>query len=52
MEYALAHNTGTAALHSAMFGVGIGKGDEIICPSITYWASCLQVYSISGTFVF
>ncbi|MBO3797572.1 MAG: DegT/DnrJ/EryC1/StrS family aminotransferase [Thermoproteota archaeon] len=52
VEYALAHNTGTAALHSAMFGVGIGKGDEIICPSITYWASCLQVYSLGGTVVF
>ena len=35
MQYALAHNTGTAALHGAMFGVGVGKGDEIICPSIT-----------------
>jgi len=52
VEYALAHNTGTAALHSAMFGIGIGKGDEIICPSITYWASCLQVYSLGGTVVF
>ncbi|MGB9717038.1 MAG: DegT/DnrJ/EryC1/StrS family aminotransferase [Thermoproteota archaeon] len=52
VEYALAHNTGTAALHSAMFGIGIGKGDEVICPSITYWASCLQVYSLGGTVVF
>jgi dTDP-4-amino-4,6-dideoxygalactose transaminase len=52
MKYALAHNTGTAALHGAMFGVGIGKGDEIICPSITYWASCLQVYNLGGTVVF
>jgi dTDP-4-amino-4,6-dideoxygalactose transaminase len=52
VKYALAHNTGTAALHSAMFGVGIGKGDEIISPSITYWASCLQVYSLGGTVVF
>ena len=52
VKYALGHNTGTAALHSAMFGVGIGKGDEIICPSITYWASCLQVYSLRGTVVF
>src|SRR5947209_12920111 len=52
MTYGLAHNTGTAALHSAMFGLGIGKGDEIICPSLTYWASCLPVYSLGGTVVF
>jgi len=52
VKYALGHNTGTAALHSAMFGIGIGHGDEIICPSITYWASCLQVYSLGGTVVF
>lgn len=52
VEYALGHNTGTAALHSAMFAIGIGQGNEIICPSITYWASCLQVYSLGGTVVF
>jgi perosamine synthetase len=52
MKYALAHNTGTAALHGAMFGLGIGQGDEIICPSITYWASCLPVYSLGGTVAF
>jgi len=35
-----------------MFGLGIGKGDEIICPSITYWASALPVFSLGGTVVF
>ncbi len=52
VRYALAHNTGTASLHAAMFGIGLGVGDEIICPSITYWASCLPVYSLGGTVVF
>ena len=52
VKYALAHNTGTASLLGAMFGVGIGKGDEIICPSITYWASCLPVFVLRGTVVF
>ena len=52
VKYALAHNTGTASLQGAMFGLGIGKGDEIICPSITYWASCLPVYALGGTVVF
>jgi dTDP-4-amino-4,6-dideoxygalactose transaminase len=52
MTYALGHNTGTAALHAAMFGCEIGVGDEIIAPSITYWASVLQVFSLGATVVF
>ena len=52
MKYALGHSTGTGALHGAMFGLGIGHGDEIICPSITYWASAMPVYSLGGTVVF
>ena len=51
-EYALAHSSGTAALHGAMYGWGIGRGDEIICPTMTYWASCLPVYSLGGTVAF
>jgi len=35
-KYALGTNNGTSALHCAMFGCGVGHGDEIICPSITY----------------
>jgi len=51
-KYALAHNNGTAAVHGALFGVGVGRGDEVICPSITYWASAVPVYSLGGTVVF
>ncbi len=51
-EYALGFSSGTAALQAAMFGCGVGVGDEIICQSLTYWASCLQVYSLGGTVVF
>ena len=42
VKYALAHSSGTASLQCAMYGVGVGAGDEIICPTITYWASCVQ----------
>jgi len=52
VKYALGHSSGTAAVQAAMFGVGVGHGDEVICPSITYWASCLPVYSLGGTVVF
>ncbi|NPV49216.1 MAG: DegT/DnrJ/EryC1/StrS family aminotransferase [Armatimonadetes bacterium] len=51
-RYALGFSTGTAALQAAMYGCGVGVGDEIICQSLTYWASCLQVYSLGGTVVF
>jgi perosamine synthetase len=52
VKYALAHNTGTAAVHCALFGIGVGRGDEIICPSMTYWASCVPVFSLGGKVVF
>jgi len=50
--YALAHCNGTAALHAAMYGVGLGVGDELICPSVTYWASALQVFSLGASVLF
>lgn len=50
--YALAHCNGTAALHGAMYGVGLGVGDEMICPGITYWASALQVFSLGASVIF
>ncbi|GIV78147.1 DegT/DnrJ/EryC1/StrS family aminotransferase [Litorilinea aerophila] len=51
-RYALAFNNGTAALQAAMFGCGIGVGDEIICPSITYWASALPCFSLGASVLF
>lgn len=52
MKYGLSHNTGTNALISAMYGVGLGPGDELICPSITYWASCTAALGLGATVVF
>ena len=52
VKYALAFNNGTASLQAAMYGCGIGVGDEVIGPSISYWASALQVFSLGGTVVF
>jgi len=51
-RYALACNTGTAALHMAMYGCKVGVGDEIIGPSMTYWASVLPALSLGATVVF
>ncbi|MFW5866842.1 MAG: DegT/DnrJ/EryC1/StrS family aminotransferase [Armatimonadota bacterium] len=51
-RYALAHNTGTGALYGALFGVGVGEGDEVICPTVTYWASAVPVLTLRGSVVF
>ena len=52
MEYALAFNNGTSGLHAAMFGCQVRRGDEIICPSLTYWASAAPCFSLGATVVF
>lgn len=52
MKHALAFNNGTSAIHGALFGLGVGVGDEVLCPSLTYWASVLQLYSLGATPVF
>lgn len=51
-KYALGFNNGTASIQSAMYGCGVGAGDEVICPSITYWASAIQAFSLAATIVF
>ena len=52
VEFALGCSTGTAALHTAMWACGVGRGDEIICPAFTYWASGLPAFSLGATVVF
>lgn len=52
MKYGLGFSNGTASILAAMYGVGVGRGDEIICSTLTYWASCLQSFSLGATIVF
>ena len=47
--YALGHSTGTASLQAAMFGCKVGVGDEIIAPTITYWATIMPCFSLGAT---
>lgn len=51
-KHAVAYSSGTMALAAAMFAIGLGKGDEIICPTKTYWASITQAISFGATPVF
>jgi perosamine synthetase len=49
---AVAVNTGTAALHAAAFAAGIGPGDEVIVPPLTFVASANCVLYLGGKPVF
>ncbi len=51
-KYALGHSSGTASLLAAMYGVGLGVGDEMIAPSVTYWASAIQCVDLGATPVY
>jgi dTDP-4-amino-4,6-dideoxygalactose transaminase len=46
--HAVAFNTGTAAIHAAMWAVGLRAGDEVVAQSITYWASILPAMSLGA----
>jgi len=51
-RFALSYPNGTMALQAAMWAAGLRRGDEMICPSITYWASALQALTLGATVVF
>jgi dTDP-4-amino-4,6-dideoxygalactose transaminase len=42
-KHALAVNNGTSAGHSAFFALGLQPGDEVICRSLTWRASVVQL---------
>lgn len=52
VRHSLGHTSGTSALLGALYGLGIGRGDEVIAPSLTYWSGVLQVFSLGATVVF
>lgn len=49
---AVAVNTGTAALHAALWAAKIGPGDEVIVPAISFVASANCVLYVGATPVF
>jgi perosamine synthetase len=51
-KHAVAVNSGTAALHSAMMAAGIGRGDEVILPSFTFVATAEVVVLVGAKPVF
>ena len=50
--FALGMSNGTAALYAAMKALDIGPGDEVICPTYTYWASASPAVLLGAKIVF
>ena len=51
-KYAVAVSNGTAALHAAMYAIGIEPGDEVIVPTMTFAATANCVVYQGATPVF
>lgn len=51
-RHAVAVNSGTAALHAAVFAAGIGPGDEVLTSPLTFAASANAVLYLGGTPIF
>ena len=51
-KHVIAVNSGTAALHLALLGHGIGPGDEVIVPTLTFVATANAVLMCGATPVF
>ncbi|MGD8332137.1 MAG: UDP-4-amino-4,6-dideoxy-N-acetyl-beta-L-altrosamine transaminase [Desulfobacterales bacterium] len=51
-KHAVAVSSGTAALHSSMFALNIGSGDEVIVPPLTFAATANCIVYQGGTPVF
>jgi len=51
-SYALAMNSGTAALHSAYFALGVKPGTEVIVPGYTFFATAAPILQCGGRPVF
>ena len=52
VKRAVTVSSGTAALHAAMYAAGIGPGDEVIVPTMTFAATANSVVFQGGTPVF
>ena len=51
-KYAMATSSCTGALHLALLALGIGKGDEVIVPEITWVATASAVSYVGATPIF
>ena len=52
VPYAVALNSGTAAIHLGLILLGVGPGDEVLCPSFTFVATANPIVYLGATPVF
>ena len=52
VKYAIAHNSGTSALHTCLLAAGVGKGDEVIVPALSPIMPAFAVLYCGATPVF
>lgn len=52
MKMGVSTQSGTAALHMALYELGIGKGDEVIVPALTFVASVNPIVYVGAKPVF
>lgn len=52
VDHAVAVNSGTAALHISLEALGVGKGDEVIVPPLTFFATVSSVLYLGAIPVF
>ena len=52
VKHAIACNNGTSALHIALLALGIGPGDEVLVPTLTYVAAANAIHYCGATPVF
>ncbi|RYY10910.1 MAG: aminotransferase class I/II-fold pyridoxal phosphate-dependent enzyme, partial [Cytophagaceae bacterium] len=50
--HAVALNSGTAAIHLGLLLLGVGPGDEVLCPSLTFVATANPIIYCGATPVF
>jgi perosamine synthetase len=51
-SYAIAVNSGTSALHAALFAAGVGPGDEVIQPAMTVIMDAYATLHLGGIPIF
>jgi dTDP-4-amino-4,6-dideoxygalactose transaminase len=51
-EFAITTTNGTSALHTALAALGVGAGDEVICPSYTFIATAFSILQAGALPVF
>lgn len=47
--HVIGHSSGTSAMLAALHGVGVGDGDEVLCPTYTWWATASPAIWLGAT---